>query len=263
MAIPNPDGAAALPRHLQLLWGLEPAGRRGPRPSRTIQEIGDAAVAIADAEGVGAVSMKRVAESLGLTTMSLYRYVDSKHDLYAVMSDCAAGAPPVRYGPRSAWRRRLQTWGVAIAEVRLAHPWMADVQTGGPPLTPNLVSWMELGVRAFDSTALSYQERFSALLAVDSFVSGHVRTTVQTGLLDGGETPPSGSPAGQASVGLSYLDTLALILDPARFPALTEGAPEALGDGDGEEFFTSELQFGLGILLDGIGALLAKADRRH
>ena len=62
-----------LPRYLQLLWGRESAGRRGPKPGRTIQEIGAAAVAIADAQGLGAVSMKSVATALGLTTMSLYR----------------------------------------------------------------------------------------------------------------------------------------------------------------------------------------------
>ena len=113
---------AALPRHLQLLWGLEPEGRRGPRPSRTIEDIGAAAAAIADIDGIAAVSMKRVAQALGLTTMSLYRYLDSKADLLAVMSDVAAGAPTVRFGPRWGWRRRLQSWAVGIADVRRAHP---------------------------------------------------------------------------------------------------------------------------------------------
>ncbi len=249
---------AALPRHLQLLWGLEPEGRRGPRPSRTIEDIGAAAAAIADIDGIAAVSMKRVAQALGLTTMSLYRYLDSKADLLAVMSDVAAGAPTVRFGPRWGWRRRLQSWAVGIADVRRAHPWMADVQTGGPPITPNLVSWMELGIRSFESTPLSYQERFSALLMVDSFVSGHVRTTVQTGLSAPDEPAPRGASEAPKQ-GPSYLDLLALVLDPARFPALTRGAPEALGDDEDEDFFATELHFGLAIVLDGVAALIERS----
>ncbi|MGV1007240.1 MAG: TetR/AcrR family transcriptional regulator [Dermatophilaceae bacterium] len=258
MTIAGSD-AAALPRHLQLLWGVEPEGRRGPRPSRTIDDIGKAAATIADTEGVAAVSMKRVAEALGFTTMSLYRYLDSKTDLLAVMSDCAAGAPTVRFGPRWGWRRRLESWAVGIAEVRRAHPWMADVPTGGPPLTPNLVAWMDLGLRSFDSTPLSEQQRFSALLMLDSFVSGHVRTTVQTGL-----SAPDGPAARDGSQQRpSYLDTLAMVLDPARFPALARGAPHALGDDEDEDFFATELRFGVAVVLDGVAALIERSQGRR
>ena len=70
-----------LPRVLQLLWGLDAPGRRGPKPALSLHQIGAAAVRIADAEGLGAVSMSRVAGELGYTTMSLYRYVESKDDL--------------------------------------------------------------------------------------------------------------------------------------------------------------------------------------
>ena len=85
-----------LPRYLQLLWAREPSGRRGPKPGHTIEQIGAAAAAIADGHGLAAVSMKRVAEAIGLTTMSLYRYVDSKAELDAVMLDTAYGDPDMR-----------------------------------------------------------------------------------------------------------------------------------------------------------------------
>ena len=74
-----------LPRYLQLLWDREPEGRRGPKPGRTIQEIGAAGVVVADRDGLDGVSMKSVAAELGMTPMSLYRYVDSKEQLLEVM----------------------------------------------------------------------------------------------------------------------------------------------------------------------------------
>src|SRR6476646_2326766 len=94
-------------RYLQLLWGREPAGRRGPKPGRSIAEIGDAAVAISDAEGLDAISMKSVAAAVGFTTMSLYRYVDSKDELSAVMVDVAYCAPDLRYAADEDGRRRI------------------------------------------------------------------------------------------------------------------------------------------------------------
>ena len=73
MAPTNPTNPA-LPRYLEALWGIEPAKpRRGPKPTVTVTDIGRAAVALADNSGWEMVSMKAIAESLGMTTMSLYR----------------------------------------------------------------------------------------------------------------------------------------------------------------------------------------------
>ena len=69
------------------------------QPGRSIEEIGAAANAIADRQGLGAVSMKCVAEAVGFTTMSLYRYVDSKEELQAVMLDVAYGPPALDWRP--------------------------------------------------------------------------------------------------------------------------------------------------------------------
>ena len=105
-----------LPRYLQLLWDREPEGRRGPKPGRSITEIGAAAGAIADADGLDAVSMKSVAAAVGFTTMSLYRYVDSKDELYAVMIDVAYGPPDLRYERGEGWRERMARWATTITD---------------------------------------------------------------------------------------------------------------------------------------------------
>src|SRR5678815_4834533 len=77
-------------RSIALLWGVPGAGRRGPKPSRSVEEVVSAAVALADAEGLAALSMRRVAETLGLSPMALYTYVPSKAELVDLMVDRVA-----------------------------------------------------------------------------------------------------------------------------------------------------------------------------
>src|SRR3954447_19546545 len=98
-----------LPRVLQQLWGIEGRSRPGPKPAFQVQDIGDAAIKLADAGGLGAVAMSKVAAELGVTTMALYRYVEAKDDLYVVMLDQAFGLPP-QVGEAADWRERITTW---------------------------------------------------------------------------------------------------------------------------------------------------------
>ncbi len=79
-----------LPPGLDLLWGRRGRGQRGPKPGLTVDAIVAAAIAIADAEGLEAVSMAHVAEQLGFTTMSLYRHVTSKEELLQLMWNASA-----------------------------------------------------------------------------------------------------------------------------------------------------------------------------
>jgi AcrR family transcriptional regulator len=233
-----------LPRYLQLLWDREEGGRRGPRPTHTIEGIGDAAVAIADREGLAAVSMKAVAEALGLSSMSLYRYLDSKDDLYAVMVDRAYGTADPQLTSRGSWRTRLEAWARATAAGRLAHPWIVEVPMSRPPLTPNVLSWTDCGLGAFDGVPLSAQQKLSSLLVVDGFVHNHVRQAMQMGLI--GATPEQTEEYGASMAGL---------VEPSRLPFLHQ-AMSALRDDD--DFYETELAFGLALLLDGISALIER-----
>lgn len=233
-----------IPRYLQLLWGIEPAVRRGPRASRTIAEIGDAAVAIADEHGLDAVSMKAVATALGMTTMSLYRYVDAKDELYAVMLDRSYGPPPADIadppGIRT-WRERTERWARGIAARLCAHPWVVHVDLGGPPLSPHAMAWMEAGLAALQPTGLRHQECLSSMLVIDGFLRQHVRQSLAMGVLP---SPVADEPA-EWPVGQ--------FIDPARFPHLASARPALEDDGD---FYAEELAFGLNLVLDGIAALM-------
>lgn len=244
----DPAASTPLPRYLQLLWGCEATGRRGPKPGRSIQEIGAAAVALADEEGLGAVSMKAVAASLGLTTMSLYRYLDSKDELYAVMLDVAYGPPDLALTAHGGWRGRLERWARAIAAGRLAHPWTVQVPLAAPPATPNLTAWTECGLQSFVGTGLSGQQQLSSLLLVDGLVHQHVRLSLQLGFLSSGGEPVR-------DPGDGYPENVIQLADPTQIPLLLEAGREALGD-DQDDFFESELTFGLHTVLDGIERLV-------
>lgn len=248
---------AELPRHLRLLWAL-PETRRGPRPRQTIQGIGAAAVALADAQGLAAVSMKAVAEALGMTTMSLYRYLDAKEDLFEVMLDQAYGPPAdvKDLRPGEDWRSRLAGWAHALARALLAHPWIVQVPMSSPPTTPNVLGWTDLGVASLSGTRLDGQQRLSCLLLVDGFVRQHVRLSLQLGLAPAPLSASAPRPSG-ASGGEVYALRIAQVVQPARLPHLAEASSALEDDGD---FYTEELEFGLGVLLDGIAALV---DRAH
>lgn len=237
-----------LPRYLQLLWGRESEGRRGPKPGRSIEDIGCAAVEIADRHGLDAVSMKSVAQAVGFTTMSLYRYLDSKDELQAVMLDVAYGPPHPDLLRARGWRRRIAGWARALAHQRLAHPWMVEVRQSAPPLTPNSLAWTEAGLAALSPAPLSSQQRLSAMLAIDNWGQSHVRQSLQMGFV--GHADPD-SPQG------AYPHYIAELVSPELFPRLTAAAPEALEDDD-VDFFDEEFDFGLGLLLDGIEALVAR-----
>lgn len=247
-------GPRELPRHLRLLWEL-PETRRGPRPRQTIQGIGAAAVAIADAQGLAAVSMKAVAEALGMTTMSLYRYVDAKEDLFEVMLDQAYGPPAGVQGlePAGDWRSRLAGWAHALAGALLAHPWIVEVPMSSPPTTPNVLSWTDLGVAALAGTGLDGQQRLSCLLLVDGFVRQHVRLSLQLGLAPAPLSAPR--PSGDSGGDL-YAVRIAQVVQPERLPHLAAASSALEDDGD---FYREELEFGLGVLLDGISGLVDRA----
>ena len=254
-------GAGELPRHLRLLWDL-PEARRGPRPRQTVQGIGAAAVALADAGGLSAVSMKAVAESVGMTTMSLYRYVDAKEDLYEVMLDQAYGPPPTDEPvDDGGWRAGLLSWAHALGGALLTHPWIVEVPMSTPATTPNVLGWTDRGVAALSGTGLDGQQRLSCLLLVDGFVRQHVRLSLQLGLAPASGPAPRQVSDGGADIpgGAVYADRVARLADPQRLPHLAAASTALEGDGD---FYTEELEFGLAVLLDGIAVLIDRAGTR-
>lgn len=160
-----------LPRGVALAWGIAANPQRGPKREMSVERIVEAAVEIADADGLGAVSMAAVAARLGFTPMSLYRYVTAKDDLILLMQEEATGLPPEGIQEKEGWRARMAMIYDAQVQIYLRHPWMLDVPITGSPTTPNSSAWMDAGLAALEGTPLGADER----LAVTLLVSGQVR----------------------------------------------------------------------------------------
>ncbi|MET0828690.1 MAG: TetR/AcrR family transcriptional regulator [Microbacterium sp.] len=165
------DADLELPRGVALAWGVAADPQRGPKREMSVEKIVDAAVELADAEGLGAVSMAAVAARLGYTPMSLYRYVSAKDDLTLLMQESATGLPPASVREIEGWRDRLDAIFRAQLEIYLRHPWMLDIPITGSPTTPNSSAWMDVTLDALRDTELTEEER----LAVTLLVTGHVR----------------------------------------------------------------------------------------
>ena len=239
----------SLPHVLAVGWGLQSAPTRGPRPAMTAAGIVAAAVAIADADGVAAVSMANVAERLGFTTMSLYRHVSSKDDLLALMFDAAVGDAPKR-GRRRGWRAGLRRWAEGLFAVYRLHPWALDIPITGPPALPNQLAWLDWGLAELDGTGLEIGERLSVML----LLSGYVRNVaVLTRDLASGHERAGSTPA---SVQADYEALLGSLVTARRFPALHAAVHGGLfSDGDPEDL---EFEFGLATILDGVEALIQR-----
>lgn len=242
-------------REVELLWGLDaPAARRGPKPRLSREAVLRAAVAVADAEGLDALSMQRVAGELGYTTMSLYRYVDSKEDMLVLMLDAAMDRVPP--GPRADgdWRAGLEEWCHQALDMYRAHPWTVFVGFSGPPGGPNGLRWMEAGLRELVASGLGVGEAVQMLTMLSAVLRDTIRLEIEMtrAAHSTGSTLPEVE--GDYSAGLRRVVTA------DRFPTIArmleeevlEEAPPADTRRTGRP--AEEIDFGLHRILDGIEA---------
>ncbi len=232
---------------MELLWR-----RREPRAGRLdLDRIVTAAIALADADGLAALSMRRVATALGVGTMSLYTHVPGKAELVALMHDAVLGelpAPP----PAGDWRSRVTSVARANWDLCVRHPWAAQVGTGRPILGPNLMAKYEAELAAVDGLGLSEVEMELVVTLVTGFVRGtvgglHEKAAAER---DSGLTEDQWWAATEPHV--------QQVFDPARYPTAARVGPvagEELGAHDPERSFA----FGLARLLDGIAVLVDTA----
>jgi AcrR family transcriptional regulator len=163
-------------RTLQLLWrDGTPGQRRGPRRGLSIDAVVDAATTIADAEGLDAVTMRRVAQALGVVPMTVYTYVPGKAELLDLMLDAAYARMPRTDTAGRPWRDRV----TAIAEENKAlyerHPWAALVSTVRPPLGPGQMAKYEHELTALDGLGLGDVEMDDCLTYLLTFVQACAR----------------------------------------------------------------------------------------
>ncbi|MGH3647123.1 MAG: TetR/AcrR family transcriptional regulator [Micromonosporaceae bacterium] len=226
-------------RTVGLLWGLREPPSRGPKPALSVDRIADAAVRIADAEGLGSVAMQRVAGELDFTKMSLYRYVAGKSELVAVMIEAAVGEPPELDGVPGGWRGRLTEWARLMWATWERHPWLPGATEGDRMMGPRESGWVEVALRALEDTGLDATEK----LNVVRLLSGHIRNTQSAQRAGTGLDP--------AQFGAAFTDVLEENRD--RYPALLAAGSTAA---------TSDARaFGLDLILDGVGLLVTHRAR--
>lgn len=225
----------------ELLWSNQPAPSRGPKPAITLAAIAEAAIRIADAEGLDAVSMQRIAGELPVTKMALYRYVPGKTELVAVMSDLAMGAPPDRpEAPDTTWREALYAWSMELYDGFIRHPWLVQSTIGRRLLGPNELAWMERGVGALAGTGLSGGEQMDSILVITS----HVRNIVQQ------STTFPGLTTGLTEEDMQQSLARILATEAAQFPHLVAAMSTLAGSEN------QGLEFGLQRILDGLELLV-------
>ncbi|MFF4921525.1 TetR/AcrR family transcriptional regulator [Kitasatospora sp. NPDC001261] len=223
---------------VRLLWGPAPKPTRGPKPALSLERIAAAGVEVADAEGLGAVSMQKVAGLLDFTKMSLYRYVPGKAELVALMVESAVDAPPDAPGDAD-WREQLTAWAHHLAESFARHPWLLDATVGARALGPRELAWLERVVAALDGHGLTGPERMDAAV----LLTGHVRgIAAQSRAAGPADTPEAELLAALGTVVQENAD---------RFPAVAA----AMADPDGRD---QALEFGLERILDGLAALIER-----
>ncbi|MCP3760063.1 TetR/AcrR family transcriptional regulator [Streptomyces sp. TBY4] len=245
----EPDGETGLPASLEMAWGLRERPGKGPRPTLTLQRIVDAAVALAAGEGMDAVSMGRVAKELGVSTMSLYRYVTAKEELYILMADAGVGTPPDSAGG-AGWRELLAEWAYAQRTVLMANSWILRIPITGAPVSPNQLAWMERGLAAMAGTALRESEKISAIILIGGLVRNEatMAADMMDAIIKAGVSPDQ--VLGQ------YLRTLRLMTGPDTHPAVTRLIESDAFTGSDEPDF--QFRFGLDRILDGLAALISE-----
>lgn len=159
----------------RLIWMRPENPGRGPKPAYSRAEIADAAIAIADADGLDALTMRRVAGEIGAGTMSLYRYVRGKDELIELMIDRAVTDAGLTDVPVGEWRAHIRTYAATQRAMAHRHPWLIRAASGHPKLGPGTMRAFERMLSSLDGLGLDIDQMTGVLGAVDSFTTGFVQ----------------------------------------------------------------------------------------
>jgi AcrR family transcriptional regulator len=247
-------------RSLALLWRAIPDGPRpGPKQALTVDEIVDAAIAVADAEGMTALSMRTVGQRLGRTGMALYTYVPGKNELVDLMYDRAHAALPGAYPVADGWRAAVVAWAGDLWGCYREHPWVLQVSQVRPVLGPHEYAVVEALTRILYETGLPARLLSRVVGTLFHFVRGAATTIAE---------------ADQAvtTTGVSNEDwwatRSATLLELApdfadRYPTITRLGTEDTFEWDGSRPYLEQqaeetFEIGLSVILDGVETAITR-----
>jgi AcrR family transcriptional regulator len=248
------EAGPPLPPGLDLLWGRRGPGRRGPQRGLSVDDVVAAAIAVADAEGLEALSMARVAKEIGFTTMGLYRYVTSKDELLQLMWNASAQGAEELELTGDGWRARIRSWAVIQREMLARHPWITQMPMAAPPLAPNSLAFVERGLEALDGTGLADRDKLRVIGLLSSYTLSEARMANDTARAARDATEAD------AAAAWSYEALLRELVQERAYPRLHRLAWTAeIGDGPSGFDEEQEFLFGVDTILDGIQALIDRA----
>ena len=161
---------------------------RGAQAGLSRERIVAAAVELADSDGLGALSMARLAERLGCGTMSLYRHVANKDELVTFMLSTAPGPPPAPTDPAD-WRGALTDWAAGLWDIYHRHPWVLRPPRPARPPTPASWPGWTPGLAALGGTGLAERDKLAAVMAVLHFVRGAAALNIEAARCRARTTP--------------------------------------------------------------------------
>jgi AcrR family transcriptional regulator len=253
------EQAPPLPPGLDLLWGRREKGQRGPKPGLSVDAIVEAAIAVGDAEGLGAVSMARVAKELGFTTMSLYRYVTSKDELLQLMWNASAQGADELVLEGEGWRPRLRMWAKVQRDMIDRHPWITQMPMAAPPLAPNSLTFVERGLETLDGTGLTDVDKLRVIGLLSSYTLSEARMAHDAARA----AAEAASAKGKADPAWSFEALLRQLVDERTYPLLHRIAWSAEIGGNPSGFEEhEEFLFGVDRILDGTQVLIDQV-RKH
>ncbi|MGW9046309.1 TetR/AcrR family transcriptional regulator [Streptomyces lydicus] len=254
-------------RSMALLWRAE-GGRGtdakrgpGPKPALSVDVIVGAGIAVADAEGMAALSMRAVGERLGRTAMALYTYVPGKSELVDLMYDQVLAELPADYDLTAGWRAALTSWAEDTWAFSLRHPWVLQVSQARPVLGPNEYRAMEALLRVLYATELSPAVLRRVVGTLTHFVRGAVQTVAESRLAAASTGVPDeewwqARSAVLAEVAPDFAERFPLLvgLEAEGAAPVADGTVPYL-----EREARTTFEVGLGVVLDGIEAAVARA----
>jgi AcrR family transcriptional regulator len=253
--MPEAREQVPLPPGLDLLWGRRERGKRGPRAGLSADAIVAAAMRIADAKGLEAVSMERVARELGFTTMSLYRHVANKEELLQLMWNGSALGAEDLVIEGDDWRSRLRTWAIIQRDMLDRHPWITQMPMAAPPVAPNSLHFVERGLATLDETGLDDADKLRIIGLLSSYTLSEARMANDAARAAAAQAAAGDGPSGPP---VPFDSLLRELLDEQTYPRLYRiaWAPAAAAVSERDEFL-----WGIDRILDGVAVLIERTSQ--
>jgi AcrR family transcriptional regulator len=232
----------------RVIWDRPERAARGPAPSLSREQITTAAVALADAHGIEAVSMRALAVELGVGAASLYRYVARKDEVIELMVDAVMG-DDLHFAIRGDWRDDLRSFAHGVRGMVLRHPWMAVPSAGLRGFGPNTARCYEQVLGIVDGLGVEIDEMLMMVETLDAYVRGRVfeelseQEAVRRSGLDQEQWMQTQIP---------YIERL---IESGRYPLLTRVVFDAQAPHDPDRL-AHGFDLGLERVLDGLATML-------